>query len=64
MNTRAAADKLAKDLKDAGFTAYVVKEGPLFKVRAGPYADRAKAQQAAEQVRRKLNRSPFVVKEP
>lgn len=64
VNTKAAADKLAKDLKDAGFTAYVVKEGPLFKVRAGPYADRAKAQQAAEQVRRKLKRSPFVVKEP
>ncbi len=64
VNTRAAADKLAKDLKDAGFTPYVVKEGPLFKVRAGPYADRARAQQAAEQVRRKLKRSPFVVKEP
>ncbi len=64
VNSQAAADKLAKDLKDAGFTPYVVREGPLFKVRAGPYADRAKATQAAEQVRRKLNRSPFVVKEP
>jgi hypothetical protein len=64
VNTQAAADKLAKDLKDAGFTPYIVKEGPLFKVRAGPYPDRPKAVQAAEQVRRKLNRSPFVVKEP
>jgi hypothetical protein len=64
VNSQAAADKLAKDVKDAGFTAYVVKEGSLFKVRAGPYPDRAKALQAAEQVRRKLNRSPFVVKEP
>lgn len=64
VNTQAAADKLAKDLKDAGFTPYIVKEGPLFKVRAGPYPDRPKALQAAEQVRRKLNRSPFVVKEP
>jgi SPOR domain len=64
VNTQAAADKLARDLKDAGFTPYVVKEGPLFKVRAGPYPDRARALQAAEQVRRKLNRSPFVVKEP
>jgi len=64
VNTQAAADKLAKDLKDAGFTPYIVKEGPLFKVRAGPYPDRARALQAAEQVRRKLNRSPFVVKEP
>jgi hypothetical protein len=64
VNTQAAADKLAKDLKDAGFTSYVVKEGALFKVRSGPYPDRAKATQIAEQVRRKLNRSPFVVKEP
>lgn len=64
VNTQAAADKLSKDLKDAGFTAYVVKEGPLFKVRTGPFPDRAKALQVAEQVRRKLNRSPFVVKEP
>ena len=64
VNTQAAADKLAKDLKDAGFVPYIVKEGPLFKVRAGPYPDRAKAVQASEQVRRKLNRSPFVVKEP
>jgi hypothetical protein len=64
VNTQAAADKLAKDLKDAGFTSYIVKEGALFKVRAGPYPDRPKATQAAEQVRRKLNRSPFVVKEP
>ncbi len=64
VNTQAAADKLAKDLKDAGFTPYIVKEGPLFKVRAGPYSDRTQATQAAEQVRRKLKRSPFVVKEP
>lgn len=64
VNTQAAAEKLAKDLKDAGFTPYIVKEGPLFKVRAGPYPDRARAVQASEQVRRKLNRSPFVVREP
>ncbi len=51
VNSQAAADKLAKDLKDAGFTPYIVKEGPLFKVRTGPYPDRAKALQAAEQVR-------------
>jgi hypothetical protein len=64
VNSQAAADKLAKDLKDAGFTPYIVKEGPLFKVRAGPYPDRARATQAADQVRLKLKRSPFVVKEP
>jgi DedD protein len=64
VNTQAAADKLAADLKGAGFTPYVVKDGALFKVRAGPYPDRTRAQAAAAQVRGRLGGSPFVVKEP
>jgi SPOR domain/Tetratricopeptide repeat len=64
VNTQAAADKLAADLKGAGFTPYVVKDGSLFKVRAGPYPDRPRAQTAAARVRGKLGGSPFVVKEP
>lgn len=64
VNSQAAADKLAGTLKEAGFTSYIVKEGRLFKIRVGPYPDRARALQAVEQVRRKLNRSPFVVPEP
>ena len=64
INTQKAADKVAHDLKAAGFTPYVVKEGALFKVRAGPYPDRAKALIAAEQIRKKLGHSPFLVKEP
>jgi predicted Zn-dependent protease len=64
VNTQAAADKLAADLKGAGFPAYVVKDGALFKVRTGPYPDRTRAQTAAAQVRAKLGGSPFVVKEP
>ncbi|HEY7681977.1 MAG TPA: SPOR domain-containing protein [Gemmatimonadales bacterium] len=64
VNTQASADKLASNLKGAGFVPYIVKEGTLFKVRAGPYPDRAKAVAAAEQIRRKLGHSPFVVKEP
>jgi tetratricopeptide (TPR) repeat protein len=63
VNTQAAADKISRDLKGAGFTPYVVKEGGLFKVRAGPYADRPKAMTAAEQIRKKLGHSPFLVKE-
>jgi DedD protein len=64
VNTQAAADKLVADLQGAGFTPYVVKDGALFKVRAGPYPDRTRAQAAAAQVRGKLGGSPFVVKEP
>ncbi len=64
VNTQAAADKLAANLKGAGFNSYIVKDGSLFKVRTGPYADRTKAQAGAAQVRSKLGGSPFVVKEP
>lgn len=64
VNTRVAADRMAGNLQSAGFTPYIVEEGGLFKVRAGPYPDRAAASQAAEQIRRKLHTSPFVVKEP
>jgi hypothetical protein len=64
VNSQAGADKLASQLKTAGFPSYVVKEGTLFKVRAGPYPDRTKATTIAEQIRKKLGHSPFVVKEP
>lgn len=64
VNTQTAADKLAGQLQTAGFPSYVVKESALFKVRAGPYTDRATAAAAAERIRRKLGHSPFVVKEP
>jgi hypothetical protein len=64
VNNQAAADKLAATLKGAGFQPYVVRDGGLFKVRTGPYPDRPRALAAAEQIRRKLGHSPFVVKEP
>jgi len=64
VNTQAAADGVAANLKAAGFAAYVVRDAGLFKVRAGPYPDRGAAVQAAEQIRRKLGGSPFIIKEP
>lgn len=64
VNSQAAADRIAADLKAAGFTAYVVREAGLFKVRAGPFPDRAAATQAAEQIRRKLGGSPFIIAQP
>ena len=64
VNSQAAADKLAGQLRTAGFASYVVREGALFRVRTGPYPDRATAATAAERIRKKLGHSPFVVKEP
>ncbi len=51
-------------LKSSGYPTYMVKESALFKVRAGPYADRASAAIAGEKIRTLLHTSPFVVKEP
>ncbi len=64
VNTEAAAAKLVADLKAAGFAAYVVRQANLFKVRVGPYPDRAQAQTVLSAARRAVGGSPFVVKEP
>jgi len=64
VNSQAAADRIAADLKAAGFTAFVVREAGLFKVRAGPFPDRTAATQAAEQIRRRLGGSPFIIAQP
>ena len=64
VNTQASADKLAARLQEAGFTPYIVKDGALFKVRTGPWAERTRAQSVASQVRAKVGGAPFVVKEP
>lgn len=63
VNSQAAADKLSGDLKAAGFTPYTVVEGALFKVRVGPYPDRAAATKAAEKIRTTMRHSPFLVAE-
>lgn len=63
VNNQAAADKLGKDLSAAGYTPYLVKEGALFKVRVGPYPDRASATKVAEKIRTTMRHSPFLVPE-
>ncbi len=64
VNTDAAAQTLVASLTAAGFTGYVVQEKNLFKVRAGPWPDRAQAQEALAKVKQKLGGAPFIVKEP
>ena len=46
-STKGAADSFIKDLKGKGYTAYSVSTATLFKVRMGPFADRAEADKMA-----------------
>jgi cell division septation protein DedD len=61
VNTRAAADSIARRIKAAGFESVVASEKGLFKVRVGRYATRAEAQAALPGVRSKLGGQPFIV---
>jgi cell division septation protein DedD len=40
-----------KRLREDGYTALMVSEGGTWKVRVGPYADRAEAERAAVRLR-------------
>ena len=48
---RSAADSVRKRLREDGYTALMVSEGGTWKVRVGPYADRAEAERAAVKLR-------------
>lgn len=48
---RSAAESVRKRLRDDGYTALMVSEGGTWKVRVGPYADRAEAARAAVRLR-------------
>jgi len=61
VNTRAAADSIARRTKAAGFESVVASEKGLFKVRVGRYATRAEAQAALPGVRSKFGGQPFIV---
>ncbi len=61
VNTRAAADSIARRLKARGEDAIVVAEKGLYKVRIGAYPTRAGAVAALPALRKKLGGQPFVV---
>ena len=46
-STKGAADAFIRELKGKGYTASAVNTATLFKVRMGPYADRADADKMA-----------------
>lgn len=65
VGTATAADQVMRSLNVAGYDPYVMRDTDgLFKVRVGRYAARQEAQQLAQDIRRKLGGSPFVVEGP
>jgi hypothetical protein len=64
VKTKAAADALAAKVKSAGVEPHIASEGGYFKVRAGRFPDRAKAQAAAATLKTSLGGAPYVVAEP
>ncbi len=63
VGTAAAADELMRQVTAAGYASRVVRDGGLFKVRAGRFRSRADAEQAQADLRRKLGGTPFIVEE-
>jgi hypothetical protein len=62
--TPGAADDAANKVEALGYTAVIVRERGLYKVRAGAFATRAEAQAAARKLKARLGGSPFVVAGP
>lgn len=60
--SRATADGLAEEVRGAGYGVAVVAEGGLFKVRAGPWVERAEAASALERLRARFGGQPFLVR--
>lgn len=61
VTTQAAADAAVKQVATLGYRAVAVREGGLYKVRAGSFAVRADAQAAANTLKSRLGGTPFVV---
>ncbi len=63
LSTQEAADRTAGDLRRWGYEVQVVRDGGLFKVRAGRFTQRGEADEAVSIIRSRLGGSPFVVTE-
>ena len=64
VGTPGAADHAAGRIEKLGYSAVIVRERGLYKVRAGAFATRDEAQAAVGKVKAALGGSPFVVAEP
>ncbi|HSE51090.1 MAG TPA: SPOR domain-containing protein [Gemmatimonadales bacterium] len=64
VRTRAAANTEIAKIKRAGYTAILVQESGLLKVRVGAFRTRAEADAAASEIRIRIGARPFVVRVP
>ncbi len=62
--TPGAADDAASTAEGLGFSAVIIRERGLYKVRAGEFATRQEAQAAVSKLKAGLGGRPFVVAEP
>jgi hypothetical protein len=62
--TPGAADDMASKVENLGYSAVIVREKGLYKVRAGAFATRGEAQAAARKLKAQLGGTPFVVAGP
>jgi N-acetylmuramoyl-L-alanine amidase len=63
VGTAAAADEIMRSVRATGYEPRVVRDGGLFKVRAGRFRTRAEAERAQADLRQKLGGTPFIVEE-
>ena len=61
VGSREAADDLVAKLRDMNVEGLVVRDGALYKVRAGAYQTREEAGRAAEALRARFGGQPFIV---
>ena len=64
VTNQSTADLVAGQVRKLGYTADIVREKGFLKVRAGSFATRAEAQDAAIALKRRMGGSPFVVAAP
>ena len=61
VGSRAAADEIVGKLRDMNVDGLVVRDGSLYKVRAGAYRTRDEASRAVEALRARFGGQPFIV---
>ena len=64
VRTQSAATTEIARIKRAGYTALVVREAGLLKIRVGAFRTRTEAAAAASDIRSKIGAQPFVVRVP
>lgn len=61
VSSQEAADQVAAGLRNLGYPVSIVRDGGLYKIRAGSYPDRAAADEAVGNIRSRIGGQPFVV---